>query len=224
MAHASIEQPMNDAPSRPKFVPPFEPVGPVADCYSAGEREWMIATQRWRARLFDRLLNVLTRLRITPDAVTLLSFLAGIAFAPAWFLSPMAALLLLALHVLLDGIDGPLARRQGVASRRGSFTDTMSDQAVVTAVTLTLMIAGIVGPLPGGLYVFLYALVALFAMVRNALAAPYSWLVRPRFVVYAWIIVELVLWPGTLTPLLWCCNALLALKAVSGFIRIRKRL
>jgi phosphatidylglycerophosphate synthase len=215
---------MNRTPSRPRFSPPFEPVGPVADCYSAGEREWMIATQRWRARLLDRWLIVLTRLKVSPDAITGLSFVAGIAFGPIWFLSQPAALVLLALHVLLDGIDGPLARFQGVASRRGSFTDTMSDQAVVTAVALTLMIDGVVGALPGGLYIFLYALVAMFAMVRNALAAPYSWLVRPRFFVYAWIVVELFVWPGTLTGLLWVCNGLLAIKVATGFLRIRKRL
>lgn len=184
----------------------------------------MIATQRWRARLLERSLIRLTRMKVSPDAVTALSFVAGIAFAPVWFFNQAAALALLALHVLLDGIDGPLARFQGVASRRGSFTDTMSDQAVVTAVALTLMIDGVIGALPGGLYIFLYALVAMFAMVRNALAAPYSWLVRPRFVVYAWIIVELFVWPGSLTALLWVCNILLAIKAATGFVRIRKRL
>lgn len=215
---------MIKSPAPSEFSQPFEPVGPVADCYSAGEREWMVATQQWRARVLNRWLVLLTRLKVSPDAVTALSFFAGIAFAPVWFLSPAAALALLALHVLLDGIDGPLARFQGVASRRGSFTDTMSDQAVVTAVALTLMIDGVIGALPGGLYIFLYALVAMFAMVRNALAAPYSWLVRPRFVVYAWIIIELFVWPGTLTGLLWVCNGLLAIKAATGFLRIRKRL
>ena len=43
-------------------------------------------------------------------------------------------------------------------------------------------------------------------------------------VVYAWIIIELCVWPGTLTGLLWLCNALLAIKAATGFLRIRKRL
>ena len=39
------------------------------------------------------------------------------------------------------------------------------------------------------------AVVALFAIARNALNRPYSWLVRPRFVFFAWIAADLWLWP-----------------------------
>ena len=47
----------------------------------------------------------------------------------------IAALVALSLHVLIDGLDGPLARHLGIASRSGSFTDTMADQVVVVATT-----------------------------------------------------------------------------------------
>jgi phosphatidylglycerophosphate synthase len=198
--------------------------GPVADCYSAGERSWMLATQRGRARLLAPVLIQLTRWRVSANGLTALSFIAGIAFAPVWFANRPAALLLLGLHVLLDGLDGPLARFQGKASRGGSFTDTMSDQAVVTAVALTLMIDQVVAILPGGIYLFCYAVVALFAMVRNALGIPYAWLVRPRFIVYAWIPVAIWVWPGTMDTVLWACNALLVIKALTGFRRIRAQI
>ena len=100
----------------------------------------------------------------------------------------------------------------------------MSDQCVVTAVTLSLMADGLVGNVPGGLYVFLYALVVGFAMIRNALSAPYSWVVRPRFLVYAWLPIEMLVWPGTMGGLLWICNVVLAFKMVTGFVRIRERI
>jgi len=74
------------------------------------------------------------------------------------------------------------------------------------------------------LYLFFYTLVVIFAMVRNALAIPYSWLVRPRFLVYAWFPVEVYLWPGSLDSLLWIVSLLLALKTLSGFLRIRSRI
>ena len=61
-------------------------------------------------------------------------------------------------------------------------------------------------------------------MVRNALEVPYSWLIRPRFVVYVWIPVEIYWWPGSLDILLWVCSLLLGAKMLSGFLRIRKRL
>src|SRR5262245_27532477 len=147
----------------------------IADCYSADERTLMEATQRWRARVFQPWLMLLSRLGVTPNSLTALSFLCGVAFCPLWLVSRTAAFAALALHVLVDGLDGPLARHQGIASRRGSFTDTMSDQCVVTVVSVTLMADHVIGIVPGGAYVFLYALVVGFAMVRNALSIPYSW-------------------------------------------------
>jgi phosphatidylglycerophosphate synthase len=194
------------------------------DCYSAGERGWMEATQRWRGRALAPLLAGMARVGVMPNSLTALSFLAGIAFCPLWFVSHAAALFALALHVLLDGLDGPLARQLGTASRRGSFTDTLSDQSVVTAVTVTLMADRVIGVAPGGLYIFLYAVVVAFAMVRNVLAVPYSWVVRPRFAVYAWLLVETYAWSGTIDAVLWASNAVLAWKAATGFVRIRSRL
>jgi hypothetical protein len=108
--------------------------------------------------------------------------------------------------------------------QRGSFTDTICDQSVITGCTITLMFAGTVGVVPGTLYVFLYTVVVLFAMVRNALKIPYSWLIRPRFGVYLWLLVEMYLWPGTIDYVLWGFNALLLIKKLTGFSQIRNRI
>jgi phosphatidylglycerophosphate synthase len=195
-----------------------------ADCYSARERAAMVWTQQLRSRLLAPLLKLLAACGVTPDQLTLLSLAAGLAFCPLYFVSPPAAMVLLALHVLLDGLDGPLARHTRVASHKGSFTDTMSDQLVVVATTITLMYAHVIGVTAGGAYIFLYTVVVLFAMVRNVLAIPYSWLVRPRFAVYAWMIVETYCWPGSIDYVLWLFNVLLAVKLLTGFIRIRQRI
>lgn len=184
----------------------------------------MEATQRWRGRLFAPLLHLLTACRVTPTHLTLLSLLVGAGFAPLWAHSAIAALVCLLGHVLLDGLDGPLARHQGVASRQGSFTDSMADQVVVTLVLLTLMHAEVVTVVAGGLFLILYWVVLGFAMIRNALAIPYSWLVRPRFFVFAWIAIDHYLWPGSLDTLLWICNVLLAIKSLTGFTHIREKL
>jgi phosphatidylglycerophosphate synthase len=126
----------------------------------------------------------------------------------------------------LDGLDGPLARHQGVASPRGSFTDTFTDQIVVTVSTLAWMIAqpSSWNISAGALYVFLYALVVSMAMARNALAVPYSWLVRPRFFVYSAMTLDAIT-PGYLTlATICCCNVLLALKCATGFLALRRQL
>ena len=200
------------------------PTGKKGDCYSKGEREWMLRTQQLRARLLHPLLVVLARLRITPDHLTLLSLLCGFAFCPLFGPAPHWAFFTLFLHVVVDGLDGPLARHLGLASRAGSFTDTMSDQIVVTAVTITLMTTGHVSIAAGGVYVFVYAVVVAFAMIRNTMAIPYSWLIRPRFIVYLWMPIEVYLWPNTIEWLMWGFSALLGWKMLTGFQKIRRQL
>lgn len=194
-------------------------------CYSDGEGEFMAKSQAIRGQLLLPLMRVLQRFRVRPSHLTFLSLLAGLAFCPIfiWSSKPLA-MGLLVLHVLLDGLDGPLARHLGTASDRGSFTDTMADQTVVTFTTLTLIHVGGASLWPGGMYLFFYTVVVLFAMARNAMAIPYSWLVRPRFFVFIGIPVDLYLWPGTLDILLWIVCGLLAWKVLTGFVKIRDRL
>lgn len=193
-----------------------------ADCYSAGDRKVMELTQRIRAKLFFPLLETLVKTGATADMVTVLSFVSGLLFCPLFFYSKALALGSLGLHVFFDGLDGPLARHTGKASRKGSFTDTTTDQIVIFASTLTLIYAGIIGTLPGVIYIFVYTVVIAFSMIRNALAIPYSWLVRPRLLIYFWFIVELYILPGTIDFVLWIVVILLAAKMITGFVKIRK--
>jgi phosphatidylglycerophosphate synthase len=195
-----------------------------ADCYASGERVGMVLWQRIRAVTLRPLLVALSRCGVRPDHLTLLSGVVGLAFCPLYFWSKELAFTMIGVHVLLDTLDGPLARHTGMASRRGSFSDSMSDQLVVVASTVTWMSIGVVGILPGSVYVVTYTVVILFAMARNALSIPYSWLVRPRLFVYLWFVVETYYLPGTIDYLLWLCNALLLIKIASGFAKIRTRL
>jgi phosphatidylglycerophosphate synthase len=196
-----------------------------ADCYSAGERKAMLWTQQVRGRWLMPLLKILAACRITPDHLTLLSLACGLAFCPLYYFKYLpAAFAALVLHIVIDGLDGPLARHTGVDSRKGSFTDTMCDQTVVVTTTIALMISHTIDVAAGGADIFLYTVVVLFAMIRNSLAIPYSWLVRPRFVVYAWLLVEAYWWAGSLDYVLWGFNGLLAIKLLTGFVHIRHRI
>jgi phosphatidylglycerophosphate synthase len=194
-------------------------------CYSDGETGFMQRSQELRGRWLQPLLRLLARGRVRPGHLTFASLLTGLAFAPLFLLGlPLWALGLLLLHVLLDGLDGPLARHLAVASNRGSFTDTMADQMVVTFTTIALIQTGLAGLWPGVLYLFFYSQVVLFAMARNAMAIPYSWLVRPRFFVYGCIPVAVYGWPVVLNGLLWVVSLLLAWKTLTGFLNIRRRI
>ena len=198
-----------------------------SDCYSAGERGWMEYGQRIRASLLLPVNRTLTQLRISPDAVTLVSGLFGFAFLPLWLMGqPLVALCCLLVHVLLDGLDGPLARYQETATSRGSFTDTFTDQIVVTVVVIAWMAGekSLAAILAGSTYIFVYALVVAIAMVRNALDIPYSWLIRPRFFVFVAIAFDWAFSTSLTIWLLALCNLLLIVRTGSGFLKLRDRL
>ena len=193
-------------------------------CYSEKEQKMMDRSQDIRGKLFSPLISVLISLGVKPNHLTFLSLLAGIGFFLLFPYSRIGALFLLAFHVFLDGLDGPLARKTGRASNQGSFTDTTADQIVVALSTLSLIYYGYLNIIPGGLYIFLYTMVVIFAMVRSSLMIPYSWVVRPRFYVFAWIPVEIYLFPGTMNYLVWGFCILLGAKMFTGFFQIRKKM
>ena len=209
---------------------PHEPTSETkltSDCYSAGERGWMEYGQRIRAVALNPLLKLLDRGGVSPDSITITSGICGAMFLPLWLLNQSsAAFIAVVLHVLLDGLDGPLARHQNVASPRGSFADTFTDQVVVSLVTIACMIRdpGSLNIAFGTIYIFLYAMVVAMAMVRNALAVPYSWLVRPRFFAFAAIYLEWLTGWAIVLVVLILCDILLAIKCGSGFIALRSKI
>lgn len=83
----------------------------------------------------------LAKLRVRPAAITvvgLLVTLAGAALIGSGRL--VAGASVAAVGVLLDALDGPLARHLGKASERGAFLDTMSDRFGEVAVWVGLAV------------------------------------------------------------------------------------
>ena len=82
---------------------------------------------------------VVTHTRIAPNQITLVSFFVGLSAAAAFAsLSPLvvvAGLLAYHLHVLLDYVDGEVARCRGETSVRGAYFDLITDR-----ITFPLMI------------------------------------------------------------------------------------
>ena len=195
------------------------------NCYSDGEGKFMEWSQSLRATLFNPLLKILSNHGYTATQISILSLITGLALCPCFkWINPAFAFVLLCIHSLLDGLDGPLARYRGTASNRGSFTDTMVDQIVVTITAITMIYTQHAGIWEGSLYIFFYAVVVVFAFVRNALDAPYSWLIRPRFIIYIWYIIEIYWWEGSLNWALSIAAGILAIKSFTGFFSIRKRI
>jgi phosphatidylglycerophosphate synthase len=75
---------------------------------------------------------IVARTRVTPDQITLVSFVIGLAAAAAFAstdrLVVLGGLLAFHLHVLLDYVDGEVARCRGQTSVQGAYFDLITDR------------------------------------------------------------------------------------------------
>lgn len=194
------------------------------NCYSESEAGFMLWGQNFRAILFKPLLKLLLLLKIKPNHLTILSLICGILGAFLLMTSLNSAFILIFLHVLFDGLDGPLAREMNIDSNQGSFVDSCCDQLVIAFIIFILIHIKIIDPILGGVFILLYSIVVGFAMVRNSLKIPYQWLIRPRFIVYLWLPIEFYLLHSTINYVLLIFNIILAIKTISGFFKIKDRI
>ena len=113
--------------------------------------------EHWAGRLYIRraspyLTRLLLRTRITPNGVTWLMMVSGVAAAGVLclpgLLPPVAAFVLIQLQILLDCSDGELARWRDVRSTAGIYLDRIAHWATEAALPIAVGIrAG--EPTPG---------------------------------------------------------------------------
>lgn len=98
------------------------------DYFNLQERSSRQLFTSFRDAAFGPVVSLLARIGVTPNQVTLVGvlFLLATALAPADY--AWTATGLMALYVLCDGIDGPLARRTGRDHSGGSLMDIVADQ------------------------------------------------------------------------------------------------
>ena len=103
--------------------------------------------EHWAGRLYIRrasvyLTRAFLRTRITPNGVTWLMMLSGVAAAgvlcPPGLLPAVAAFLLIQLQILLDCSDGELARWRNVGSTAGIYLDRIAHWVTECALPIAL--------------------------------------------------------------------------------------
>ncbi|SHJ90818.1 CDP-alcohol phosphatidyltransferase family protein [Halomonas caseinilytica] len=124
----------------------------------------------------------LARSGVQPDQVTLAAFVIGMLALPllAWEAYP-AALAMILLNRLGDGLDGALARHAGSASDAGGFLDIGLDFVFYAAVVLGFVLADpAVNALPGAFLLFSFIGTGTSFLAFAIMAARHE-LERPRF-------------------------------------------
>ncbi|MCX6734134.1 MAG: CDP-alcohol phosphatidyltransferase family protein [Candidatus Peregrinibacteria bacterium] len=100
---------------------------------------------------------------------------------------PLYALYFLILHVVLDALDGSLARYMKCDTDAGAIVDMVCDHTGMIIVTGTLMYQGLIQQNLGVAYILLYTLLVLLITTLNRLHIPLRFAIRTKYFLYVFV-------------------------------------
>jgi CDP-diacylglycerol--glycerol-3-phosphate 3-phosphatidyltransferase len=127
-----------------------------ADSYSALERRLLGPAHIVLRTIYTPIVRVLAWSRIPPNAVSLSQIVFGalvVALMPA---QPRLAFVLFVLAIVVDGLDGALARATNRVTEFGAFIDQVADHVREVLVVAGLALFGALNPFLATLYGLAY--------------------------------------------------------------------
>jgi hypothetical protein len=163
------------------------------DPWSPKERKIKKLFEKEKGKLFHPIIKELVKLHIQANTISYISTAIGLISVLFLWIDLRISAVLLACHLLIDGIDGSLARyirknklpyARKCGKLQGSITDSFSDQIVISSTTLGYIAIGILNPIIGGLYLIAYPMQIVFSTIRNIIEIPNPYVLRPRIYIY----------------------------------------
>lgn len=129
-----------------------------------------------RTNFFQPISKFLTYLHITPDILSYKGMLLMVAFIFVASHSLIWGFWLIVIRMLLDCLDGPLARYQKTGSDQGKFVDVLMDQLGFAMFIFGIIKLGLVSGLVGAMYLYFVALVTILMIIKNSFKRQSDWL------------------------------------------------
>src|SRR5439155_17402682 len=145
------------------------------DSYSGFERRIIGPFRRGLLLVTRPLVMLLARLGVHPNVVSASQVVGGFAFLALVPAYPRLAFVLFLLLLLIDGLDGALARATGKASPFGALVDQYCDHIREITVVGGMALWGALSILPAVLYGPIYTGLNVTLYLANALAVPVPW-------------------------------------------------
>ncbi|MCF7917888.1 CDP-alcohol phosphatidyltransferase family protein [Candidatus Gracilibacteria bacterium] len=157
-----------------------------SDCFSPwspSERGFKKRWEKIQKVLFFPLLKLFVKLHIRPNTISYLSALVAITGSIYIAYDLHTAGILIFISLILDGLDGPLARYTDATTPKGAITDCFTDEISTASLTIAMILNQLVHPLMGSLYLFLHPIVIMFTVLRNVLNVPNKFVFRGRMII-----------------------------------------
>ena len=134
-----------------------------------------------KSRIYRPLAVVLNALGVRPAWVTYAGVALMVAFVFVIRESPMAALVLMLVYALvLDCLDGSLARLRGTASDRGKFQDVLADNVSFFLFLAGIAYAGLVSGIVALVFACIMSIEMVLAIIKKSPHLASDWIFRPQ--------------------------------------------
>ena len=137
-----------------------------------------------RTRILTPFLKVLDSLGFTPGFISYFALSLTIPFVLLYPFYPVLACLFLWLYVILDGVDGSLARYKKIDNAGGSLIDIVCDQTGLLVCTGMIIHYDYSNPLMAYLYGCSYIIMIALGVAQNYLNLKLRFNFRTKFIVY----------------------------------------
>ena len=179
------------------------------DSYSALERRFIGPFRQQLLPATGPLVSLLARLGVHPNFLSASQVVGGFAVLALVPTHPRLAFLLFLALLVIDGIDGALARATGQASGFGALVDQYCDHIREVTVVGGMALWGGLAILPAVLYGLIYTGLNLTLCLAHARGAPVPWAVKSYLVVYPALFLYLWFGLNLLTPAVLLSEALM---------------
>lgn len=123
---------------------------------------------KFKMKFARPLLFLMDKLKIHPHFLTFLSIPAGFlsfyAFTPGHQIWIVYAIII---HMLADGLDGPLARYQNRANDKGKFLDVLAGNLFIAILVIALAYSGLLEGYLATTFIYLMVLLEVLGVIYN---------------------------------------------------------
>ncbi len=192
--------------------------------FSRKEKKNYLKIRSVRDKVFYPLAFVLNKIGVSANAVSYFGVLILIGFVIYAKSNPALAFIFLILHIIIDGVDGVLARSFQKFNTQGELVDMICDHTGVFIVILALGWRGLIDATLGLLYVYSYTLLTVFSVVRYVLKIPIKLMVRSKYLLYLLYIIWVFTEYNYMNKALILFSVLIIPAVLISFIKINNRL
>ncbi|MBI4790251.1 MAG: CDP-alcohol phosphatidyltransferase family protein [Chloroflexi bacterium] len=191
------------------------------DSYSAVERKLLAPARRVLLTIYAPVVRVLAALHISPNTVSLAQVILGAVVVVLMPTQPRLAFTLFVAALVLDGVDGALARATNQATPFGALFDQYCDHIREVTVVAGLALYGALNPFLAGLYGLTYPAFNLTLYLCNAYRVPLAFALKSYLVVYPALFGYLWFGANVLDAAVTLSIALMALAVAFGLRRLQ---